>query len=66
MMLKGYTCQEKKKEENLPALKTALTHQYNGLKTTFKIVEKDLLQLPKTILTTREQATSHSRKLELG
>ena len=28
--------QEKKKEEDLPALNTLLTHQYNDLKTTYK------------------------------
>ena len=28
-------CQEKKEEEDLPALKTVLTHQYNDLKTTY-------------------------------
>ena len=27
-------CQERKGEENLPVLKTALMHQYNDLKTT--------------------------------
>ena len=29
-----YMYQEKKEEEDLPALKTALMHQYNNLKTT--------------------------------
>ena len=28
-MLTDYTYQQKRKEEDLPALKTALTHQYN-------------------------------------
>ena len=33
-MLTDFMSQEKKEEENLPAAKTALTHQYNDLKTT--------------------------------
>ena len=32
MMLTNYMCQEKKEEEDLPALKTALTHRYNDSK----------------------------------
>ena len=31
----------KEGEEGLPALKTALTHQYNDLKTTYKRAEKE-------------------------
>ena len=31
-----FLSQEKKAEEDLPALKTTLTHQYNDLKKTFK------------------------------
>ena len=53
MTLTDYMCQEKKKEEDLLALKTVLTHQYNDLNTTYKIVEEDWLQPPETILTTR-------------
>ena len=34
MTLIDYMCQEKKKEEDLPVLKTVLTHQYNDLKIT--------------------------------
>ena len=34
MTLTDSKCQEKKEEEDLPALKTALTHQYSDLKTT--------------------------------
>ena len=33
MTLTDYMYQEKKEEEDLPALKTTLTHQYNDLKT---------------------------------
>ena len=33
MTLTDYKDQEKEDEEDLPALKTALTHQYNDLKT---------------------------------
>ena len=29
-------CEEKKEEDDLPALKTVLTHQYNDLTTTYK------------------------------
>ena len=45
-----YMCQKKKEEENIPALKTVLMHQY---KTTYKSAGKDWLQPPKSILTTR-------------
>ena len=31
----------KEEEEDLPALKTVLTHQYNDLETTYKSVEED-------------------------
>ena len=34
MTLTDYKCQEKKEEEDLSAMKIALTHQYNDLKTT--------------------------------
>ena len=36
MKLTDYMCQEKKEKEDLPALKTVLTYQYNNLKTTWK------------------------------
>ena len=36
MTLTDYMCQEKKEEEDIPALKTALMHQYNNLKITYK------------------------------
>ena len=41
MTLTDYMCHEKKEEEDLPSLKTALTHQYKDLKTTYKSVEED-------------------------
>ena len=47
-----YMSKEKKKDEVLPKLKTALTHQYNDLITAYKTVEEDWLQPPETILTT--------------
>ena len=53
MMLTDYMCQEKKDQENLPVMKTALTHQYKDLETTYKSLEEDWLQLPEAILTTR-------------
>ena len=34
MTLTDYMFQEEKKEEDLPALKTVLTHRYNDSKTT--------------------------------
>ena len=49
MTLTDYMCQEKKEEEDLPPLKTALTHQYKDLKTTYKSMEGDWLQPPETI-----------------
>ena len=53
-MLTDYMCQEKKAEKDLSALKTALTHQYNDLKTAYKSLEEDWLQPPETVLMTRE------------
>ena len=40
-MLTDYMYREKKELEDLPALKTALTHQYNDFKTTYKTMEED-------------------------
>ena len=53
MTLTDYLCQEKNEEEDLLAMKTVLMHQYNDLKTAYKSVEEDWLQLPDTILTTQ-------------
>ena len=36
MTLTDYMYQEKREEEDLPALKTALTHRYNDTKTIYK------------------------------
>ena len=47
---------EKREEEDLPASKTALTHRYNGPKTTQKSAEEDWLQQLKAILITRGSA----------
>ena len=52
MTMTDHMYQEKKEEQDLPELKTALTHQYNDLKTTYKIWEEDWLQLSERILTT--------------
>ena len=41
MTLTDYTCQEKKEEEDLQALKAVLMHQYNDLKTTYKSGEEE-------------------------
>ena len=52
MTLTDYICKEKV-EDDLPALKIALTHQYNDSKTTKKSAEEDWLRPQETILTTR-------------
>ena len=44
----------KNRGRDLPILKTALTHQYNVFKTTYKSIKKDRLQPPETLLTTWE------------
>ena len=44
MTLTEYMCQGKKEEENLPALRTALTHQYNDSKIIKKSAKEDWLQ----------------------
>ena len=48
-----YKFQEKREEEDLPALKTALTHRYNDSKTIYKNTKDDSLQPPEMILRTR-------------
>ena len=53
MMLRDYMCQEKEEEEDFPVFKIALTDRYKDTKTTHKSTEKDRLQPPGTILTTR-------------
>ena len=45
--------QEKREEEDLPALKTALTHRYNDSKTIYKNTMEDRLQPSETIMITR-------------
>ena len=44
---------EKREEEDLPALKTALTHPYIDSKTIYKNTKEDSLQPPDTKLRTR-------------
>ena len=51
MTLTDYMCLEKK-EVDLPALKTALTHQYNDSKIPQKCAEEDQSQSLETIVTT--------------
>ena len=46
-------CPEKKKEENLLALKIVLMHWYNDSKTTEKSAEEDWLQPAETIQITQ-------------
>ena len=58
MTLTDYMIQEKNEEEDLPILKTALTHQYNDLNATYKSVEKDLLQPPE------KNKNNHKAKME--
>ena len=50
--LTDYIFQEKREEEDLPALKTTLTHEYNDSKTIYKNTKEDTLQPPETILIT--------------
>ena len=51
--LTDYMFQEKRKEADLPALKTALTYPYNNSKNIYKNTKEDSLQPPETILRTR-------------
>ena len=51
--LTDYMFQEKREEEDLSALKTALTHRYNDSKTIYKNTMEDTLQPSETILITR-------------
>ena len=60
MALTDFMCQEKKEEENLPALKTASKHPYNDSKTTYKSVKEDCLQPPETI-----QKNDNSQKAKM-
>ena len=41
MMLTDYIYHERREEEGLPAMKTALTHRYNDTRTTQKSKKKD-------------------------
>ena len=41
MTLTDYMCHKKKEEEDLPALKTVMTHEYDDLKTIYRSVEED-------------------------
>ena len=59
-------CQEKEKED-LPALRTGFTYQYNDLKTTYKKCGGRLITTTKTILRTwgpteRQQPENIGRK----
>ena len=53
MTLIDYMGQEKKEEEDSPALKIALMHQYNKFNTTLISAEENWLQWPETILWTQ-------------
>ena len=52
-MLTDYMFQEKREEDELTALKTALTHRYNNSKTIYKNTKEDSLQPPGTKLRPR-------------
>ena len=41
MTLTDYICHKKNEEKDLPALKRALTPQYNDLRTAYKSVDED-------------------------
>ncbi len=47
--LTDYMFQEKREEEDLPALKTTLMHPYNDSKTIYKNTKEDSLQPPDTM-----------------
>ena len=51
--LTDYMFLEKMGKEDLPALKTALSHRYNDSKTIYKNTKEDSLQPPDTKLRTR-------------
>ena len=53
MTLTDYKFQEKKEEEDLPAVKTGLTHRYNDSKSIYKNTKEDSLQPPERKLRTR-------------
>ena len=57
--------QEKKAEENLLALNTALTHQYD-LKITLKSAEKDWLQIPEQNWQHEDQQNEYINKTKMG
>ena len=65
MTLTDYMCQEEREEEELPAVKTALTHRYNDSKTTEKSAEEDWLEPPKTILTTQWSVERHNQRTKV-
>ena len=64
-MLTDYMSQQKKEEEDLPALKTMLTHQYHDLKIIKKSAEKVWLQPTETILTTRGPTERNNKKTKM-
>ena len=51
--LADYMFQEKSEEEDLPALKTVLTHRYNDSKTIYKNTMEDTLQPSEMIMITQ-------------
>ena len=51
--LTDYMFKEKREEEDLPELKTPLTHRYNDSKTIYKNTKEDSLQPQETKLRTR-------------
>ena len=55
--LTDYMYQERREEEDLPALKTAFTHRYNDSRTTEKSTKEDWLQPSETILANRMTIT---------
>ena len=57
---RDYMFQEKREEEDLAGLKTALTHRYNDSKIIYKNPMEDLLQPLETILITRWTTERHN------
>ena len=62
MTLADYMYQEKKEEEYLSVLKTALTHQYNNFRTTYRIPEKIITTTRNNTDNMKTNSTRLSRK----
>ena len=66
MTLTDYIREEKKKEEDLPALKTVLTHRYNDLKITYESTEEDWLQTLEKYWRLEDEQKLNNEKTKVG